>query len=412
YYNIDNWIYSAKSNARYQRKHGTWIKEATSFRGQWGIAADQFGRLVYNHNSAPLIGDKTLPNVLLDNPYLKIRKNVNHYYTNDMRLYPIQATAVNRGYEKGVLDEDGKLKNFTSACSPIIYLSDGLSETMNGDGFVCAPEANLISHYEINHIDQMATKDSSLTEFLVSTDETFRPVALNIGYDDALYIVDMRKGIIQHSAYMSSYLREKILAKKLDQVTAKGNIYRVKNQYESLNKVDLASITDLPALLLSQNRSLRIWAQQKIIDSESINISIIDALKAIAMDTENPIAALHAWWTLDGLESISSDLINKLASKKLNSAFAIGMLPLLKNAFIDEQSNANDFDIIFRKLLSLQNDAVDIQLASIFSHSIAFEEEWWQLANRYKEDEALNEALLVGVDDKIDLLVHTLKIKR
>jgi len=35
-YNLDNWIYSAKSNARYRKSDGKWEKEATTFRGQWG----------------------------------------------------------------------------------------------------------------------------------------------------------------------------------------------------------------------------------------------------------------------------------------------------------------------------------------------------------------------------------------
>jgi len=228
YYNIDNWIYSAKSNARYQRKNGKWVKEATEFRGQWGIAGDHMGRLVYNHNSAPMIGDRTLPNVLLDNPYQKVTENIGNYYTDDMSLYPIQATAVNRGYEVGVLDENEKLVKYTSACSPLIYYGKGLGSINYGDGFVCAPEANLVSQYRINHLDQSASKDSSMAEFLVSTDETFRPVALMSGFDGGLYVLDMRKGIIQHSAYMSSYLREKILAKKLDQVNSLGRLYRVK----------------------------------------------------------------------------------------------------------------------------------------------------------------------------------------
>src|SRR5690349_20173223 len=48
--NIDNWIYSASSQFRYQRRNGKWIKEPTSFRGQFGISKDNFGRLYYNYN--------------------------------------------------------------------------------------------------------------------------------------------------------------------------------------------------------------------------------------------------------------------------------------------------------------------------------------------------------------------------
>ena len=40
---IDNWIYSAYSTNRYQFKNEKWIKEPTSFRGQFGITKDNFG---------------------------------------------------------------------------------------------------------------------------------------------------------------------------------------------------------------------------------------------------------------------------------------------------------------------------------------------------------------------------------
>jgi glucose/arabinose dehydrogenase len=54
---IDNWIYNANSNKRYQMKNGKWIIEPTSYRGQYGISQDNYGRLYYNSNETQLIGD-------------------------------------------------------------------------------------------------------------------------------------------------------------------------------------------------------------------------------------------------------------------------------------------------------------------------------------------------------------------
>src|SRR5690606_1277097 len=42
---MDGWYYNAKSKFRYKRVDGTWIKEETEFRGQWGMSMDNFGRL-------------------------------------------------------------------------------------------------------------------------------------------------------------------------------------------------------------------------------------------------------------------------------------------------------------------------------------------------------------------------------
>lgn len=69
--NIDNWIYSASSQFRYQLKDGKWLKEPTSFRGQFGITKDNYGRLYYNYNEIQIAGDYVMPNTLIGNPYLK-----------------------------------------------------------------------------------------------------------------------------------------------------------------------------------------------------------------------------------------------------------------------------------------------------------------------------------------------------
>ena len=54
---LDNWIYNAKSRARYRRIDGEWVRAQTLFRGQWGITQDDWGRLFYNTNFELLRGD-------------------------------------------------------------------------------------------------------------------------------------------------------------------------------------------------------------------------------------------------------------------------------------------------------------------------------------------------------------------
>src|SRR2546422_316846 len=40
---LDNWIYSANYTTRFRNTDGTWRREPTVFRGQWGISQDDFG---------------------------------------------------------------------------------------------------------------------------------------------------------------------------------------------------------------------------------------------------------------------------------------------------------------------------------------------------------------------------------
>jgi hypothetical protein len=52
-------------------------------------------------------------------------------------------------------------------------------------------------------------------EFLASTDERFRPVFLTTGPDGALYVADMYRGLVQHGLYVTPYLREQTIKRKL-----------------------------------------------------------------------------------------------------------------------------------------------------------------------------------------------------
>jgi len=414
FYNIDNWIYSAKSTARYQKKNDRWVKEATSFRGQWGIAADHLGRLVYNHNSAPLQADRTLPNTLLDNPFQKVEENIGNYYTEDMSIQAIQATAVNRGYEDGVLNESGKVKNYTSACSPLMYYGEGLENKDLETAFVCAPEANLISQYEINHLTQNATKRADAGEFLASKDESFRPVALRTGFDNGLYVLDMRKGIIQHSAYMSSYLRDKIIAKNLDRITNKGRIYRIKHRNSTLINRSLHEVNrmNLPYLLYDENLSVRLWAQHELVRNGVNEFALINQLRKIVSDPGSPTAALHAIWTLDGLDLLSISDIKKIDTEVFTAEFAISILPILKKIESISGTEADPFlDELYDLILGLNEYAVDVNLATVFGSKAIYSKEWWELADKYKDDKSMIEALLSSAQDQLDVLLASAKSK-
>jgi len=147
------------------------------------------------------------------NPYFESKNLERQNLSKNRRFYPIHATLINRGYGEGSYDEEGKVKEFTSACSPLIYRGDQFNKEYYNQAFVCGPEANLVKRFSLEEeqgkISAKPTSEGS--EFLVSNDETFRPVNLNNGPDGALYVVDMRRAIIQHRAYMTSYLKELII---------------------------------------------------------------------------------------------------------------------------------------------------------------------------------------------------------
>lgn len=316
--NIDNWIYNARSHFRYQRRNGIWIKEPTTFRGQWGISKDNFGRLYYNNNSTQLIGDYVLPNVLTNNEYHEPKEGVNKVLTRNQRVYPLHATLVNRGYEPGVLDADSMLVNVTSACGPLIYRGGQFPEPFVQNAFVCAPEVNVVKRNLLDFDGPLTTASQAYEdrEFLASTDEGFRPVNLFNGPDGGMYIVDMHRGVIQHGAYMTSYLRERLAERGLDKVIGMGRILRVSHQDKALSAIPDFTRLDaqgLVALLSHKNGWVRDRAQQWIIHHKPAGASAL--LKELLITNNQGVEVVHAMHTLNGLNALESrELLGLLGS--------------------------------------------------------------------------------------------------
>ncbi len=301
---MDNWYYNAKSKSRFRKVDSDWVKEETEFRGQWGICHDNSGRLYYNYNWSQLHADLVPPNALQRNPHHKSSSGIDHGLTLDRKIFPIRSnTAVNRGYVPGTLDEEGRLLEFASACGPLIYRGNSLPDSYLENAFVCEPTGNLIKRNSVHEDGFMlgATGVYENREFLASADERFRPISLASGPDGALYVVDMYKGIIQHGPYMTDYLREVSLKRKLDKPINMGRIWRITSKKDSPVKAqDLSQLKsgELVNLLTHPNGWTRDMAQRLLVENK--DFTIIPELENL-LASDNPLGQLHALWTLEGL---------------------------------------------------------------------------------------------------------------
>lgn len=362
--NIDNWIYNANSNNRYQMKDGKWIKEPTSFRGQYGISQDNYGRLYYNSNEIQLIGDYVLPNSFINNPYLKPGEAINKVLTNNQRVYPLHSTTVNRGYAKGILTSDSLLARFTAACSPLVYRGGQFPQDYDQNAFVCEPQANLVKRniLTFDGIHTSAKQAWDDKEFLASTDESFRPVSLSNSPDGAMYVVDMHRGVMEHLAYATPYYKNGITAKKLDTILSKGRILRVKNKNKKLDKVpDFtdASATGLVALLQSNNGWVRDRAQQLLVFKQ--DKSVVPELEKLAQDDTHDVIAIHALHTLDGLDTLSFEFLQKIAFSSSSSMLTAHALLLLNK--YNTAENVEKMKALADKLLNKKDTVTDLYVA-------------------------------------------------
>ena len=233
---LDNNIYTSEIDIDLRLKNGKFDVRKTLSRGQWGITQDDAGRIFRNTNESALHVDIVPAHYYMRHPNLLRTRGSYESMTgpngqlND--VWPIRPTrGVNRGYQFGILREDGTLAKYTSVCTPMIYRGDRLPAELYGNVFVVDPTVNLVSRIILGESADGPTAEKAYRdvrgEFLASTDERFRPVNLSLAPDGTLYVVDMYRGIIQHKGYMTEYLRDYVQTHKLEQPNSFGRIYRI-----------------------------------------------------------------------------------------------------------------------------------------------------------------------------------------
>jgi mono/diheme cytochrome c family protein len=303
---LDNWIYNAKSAKRYKKSGDHWLIERTHFRGQWGITQDNAGHLYYNTNSDNLLGDYFPPGFGATNEHQHKVAGFSEHIVSDNHVYPVRpTTGVNRGYQKDVLDDSGRLREFTAACGPVIYNGNKFPKAYEDNAFVAEPAANLIKRDLLTTTGYITTgkETEEKKEFLASEDERFRPVNLYTGPDGALYIVDMYRGIIQHKTYLTPYLKNEIKDRALTKPLNCGRIYKVLPTNSAPQQVSFPTNPDsLVQLLQHPNGVVRSKAQQLLVDAK--NKQAIPALRQLLKNTQAPIPLTHALWTLEGLNAL------------------------------------------------------------------------------------------------------------
>ena len=403
--NIDNWIYNANLNFRYRLKNGKWLKEPTSNRGQWGITKDNFGRLYFNNNSTNLKGDLVLPNKVIRNKYFKPLVSENLRLASN-KVYPIHSTSLNRGYQKGVVDANGYLKEVTAACGPLLYRGGVFPDAYNLNAFVCVPEANLIKRNVLSFKNTQTTGRQAIEgkEFLASSDEGFRPVNLFSGPDGAMYIVDMHRGIIQHKAYISQYLAEQLAIKKLDTLQNAGRILKVTSKEKTIFKIqDLTKATnkELLTYLSHPNGWLRDRAQQLLIEKKEL--SLIKELLVLCKTNNEFSTAIHALYVLEGLNALSfNNLSNIILSSKNQEtiAHALGLL----ETFASTQNMAT-IKGIAAQLFAQNNEIIDLYLAMALNAWIKISEPTFlpilaEIDKKYSTERIFQEAITSSLEGK------------
>ena len=292
---MDNWMHTSEADTYLRLKDGKFETRKTLSRGQWGGSQDDFGRVYRNSNSSALSVDLVPTPYYARNPNL-LRMRGSYEFMDDgndlNQTFPARINkGVNRGYVDGQLRADGTLATYTGTNSPTVYRGDRLPAELSGNVFIAEPTGNLISRIIVTDTGTTlrGRKAYENTEFMTSTDERFRPVYLSSAPDGTLYIVDMYHGIIQAKVYITEYLRDHILAHKLEAPINMGRIYRIVHDTTKRDgppALGSATPAQLVATLSHPNGWWRDTAQRLLVERAAP--SVIPALKALAGNAKDP----------------------------------------------------------------------------------------------------------------------------
>ena len=335
----DNWYYNAKSAYRYRRINGKWLKQKTAFRGQWGITQDDAGRIFHNTNSVLLVGENMRPNLYRQNPKYTPKHKISHRLASNATYSNRINPGVNRGYIPKTLNADGTLKSATAAAGLTIYRGDNFPEEYQNMAFISEPAAHIIKAIKVTRdednkpVGKFLYKDK---EFLASTDEWFRPVNIYTAPDGTLWFIDMSLGLIQHRAYMTTYLRKQYESRGLHKKPVNnGRIYRIsydKNKINTAPKLGKASISELSKYLNHTNGTVRDTAQRLLVEQITTNSDKLAAWTKLAVPTDKAhhLQQLNSLWVYEATGSIPAKLIlRSLASSNtdiVNSALELAHL--------------------------------------------------------------------------------------
>jgi mono/diheme cytochrome c family protein/glucose/arabinose dehydrogenase len=305
---MDNWIYNAAHPYRYRFQHGKWVADPVPSRGQWGVAQDDFGRMYYCSNSDLGRVDPLPSHYFSSNPYYRATAaaNVELIEFKHQVVWPSHKTpGTNRGYADDLRQTGplaGTLQIPTAACGNTNYRGGLFPSDFEDNFFVCEPAGNLVKRMLIvDEAGKLQGKDAySQMDFLTSTDERFRPVNLTNGPDGALYVVDICRGVLQHTAFLTNYLLKNIAERHLLDPIHRGRIYRIVPEGKETKPVKLPK--DPGALvdsLTSTNGWVRDMAQRLLVEKHDEDT--VPLLEKMAAEGPTPVSRLHALWSLDGM---------------------------------------------------------------------------------------------------------------
>ncbi len=309
---LDNWLYSTYNPYRLRiAPNGKLLREETEANGgQWWSAQDNYGKMWW------VDGGGEIGPVNFQAPIVYGAFNAADNFEPDFQTPYGVAGGIGdmQGGMRRVKVPENVLNHFTAASGVDIYRADRMPPDMLGDLFFTEPVGRIVRRARVVVTDGLTQLKNAYpkSEFVRSTDPLFRPVSISTGPDGALYLSDMYTGIIQDAQFVppASYLRRKVEQYDLDKAHNFGRIWRITHESAAPDRTAPRMYAETAAQLVAHLEHPNGWwrdTAQKLLVLKQ-DKSVVPALKTMTRGSTNPLARIHALWTLEGLNALDAAL--------------------------------------------------------------------------------------------------------
>jgi putative membrane-bound dehydrogenase-like protein len=193
----------------------------------------------------------------------------------------------------------------TSSSGVTIYRGDAYPQEYQGQIFLGEVANNLIHRESIEPggVTFKAKRADTGVEFLGSTDPWFRPVNFVNAPDGTLHVLDMYRETIEHPWSIPDDIKAEL---DLRSGEDKGRIYRLTPPHFKRRpspKLSHATTSELVELLAHPNAWHRDTAHRLLFERQ--DPAAIPLLRNILRSSPEPLAKLHALWSLEGMKSLT-----------------------------------------------------------------------------------------------------------